>query len=186
MTTSFTSIKFVNFKAFDNFSVSLKRMNILVGPNNSGKSTIISAFRILEVGLKQAFSKKAVQIPSHRGSHTYGHSLSVEHIPVAIENVHTNYQSKDSRIEFRISNGNKFFLYFPVDGGCFISWETKGKDIRTPGLLRKAFPFQIQVIPVLGPLEHDELLRVEETVKRSLNTHRASRHFRNFWYHFPE
>lgn len=34
-------------------------MNILVGPNNCGKSTVISAFRILDVGLKLAFAKRA-------------------------------------------------------------------------------------------------------------------------------
>ena len=33
---SITSVQFRNFKAFDNFSISLDRMNILVGPNNSG------------------------------------------------------------------------------------------------------------------------------------------------------
>ena len=31
-----TSVKFSNFKALRNYSVSLQRMNVLVGPNNSG------------------------------------------------------------------------------------------------------------------------------------------------------
>lgn len=187
MTTSFTSIKFHNFKAFRNFSVSLQGMNILVGPNNCGKSTVISAFRILDVGLKLAFSKRAVQIPpSYSGGRTYGHRVPIDHIPVAIENVHTDYEDVDSKIEFRISNGNKFILHFPVDGGCFLSWETQGPEISTPGKLRQAFPIQIQVVPVLGPLEHEETVISEDTVKRSLNTHRASRHFRNYWRYFPD
>jgi len=183
---TFTSVKFYSFKAFKNFSVSLRNMNILVGPNNCGKSTIISAFRILEVGLRQAFSKKAIQIPSYNGGHTLGHHIPIEHIPVAIENVHTDYEEIDSKIEFRISNGNIFILYFPLEGGCFISWSTSGPYIRTPGLLRRAFPIHIQVIPVLGPLEHEETVLTEDTVKRALNTHRASRHFRNYWRYFPE
>ena len=185
LATTFTSVKFYNFKAFQNFSISLRNMNILVGPNNCGKSTVISAFRILEVGLRQAFFRRAIQIPSYRGEYTYGHRIPVEHIPVAIENVHTDYEEIDSRIEFRISNGNKLILHFPIDEGCFLSWDTRG-DIRTPGLLKRAFPIQIQVIPVLGPLEHEEIVRTEETVKRALNTHIASRHFRNYWRHFPE
>jgi len=186
LTTSFTSIKFYNFKAFRNFSLSLQSMNILVGPNNCGKSTIISAFRILDVGLKLAFSRGASHIPSYRGGRTWGHRVPIEHIPVAIENVHTDYEDVDSRIEFRISNGNKFILYFPQDGGCFLSWETQGHDISTPGKLEKAFPIKIQVVPVLGPLEHEETIVTEDTVKRSLNTHRASRHFRNYWRYFPD
>ncbi len=161
-------------------------MNILVGPNNCGKSTVISAFRILEVGLRLAFSRRTTQIPSYNGGHTFGHRIPVDHIPVAIENVHTDYNEIDSKIEFRISNGNKFILHFPIDEGCLLSWETRGSDIRTPGLLKRAFPIQIQVIPVLGPLEHEEIVRTEDTVKRALNTHRASRHFRNYWRHFPQ
>lgn len=146
---------------------------------------MISAFRILDVGLKQAFAKRAVPVPYYKGGQTFGHRIPVESLPVAIENVHTDYEDIESRIEFRISNGNKLIIYFPIDEGCYINWDTQSYDIKTPGLLRRAFPVKIQVVPVLGPLEHEELLLTEETVKRSLNTHRASRHFRNYWRFYP-
>ncbi len=42
-----SSVRFRNFKALRDFSVSLDRVNVLVGPNNAGKSTILSAFRAL-------------------------------------------------------------------------------------------------------------------------------------------
>lgn len=41
-------------------------------------------------------------------------------------------------------------------------------------------------MPVLGPVEHDELLYKREAARLALLTHRASRNFRNIWYHFPE
>ena len=44
------SVRFSNFKALSSYSVPLQSMNVLVGPNNSGKSTILSAFRVLEDG----------------------------------------------------------------------------------------------------------------------------------------
>lgn len=56
---SITSIRFKNFKALSNFSIHLTDMNVMVGPNNSGKSTIISALRILDVALRKANNKKA-------------------------------------------------------------------------------------------------------------------------------
>jgi AAA15 family ATPase/GTPase len=52
-----TSVKFSHYKAFRDFSVSLERFNILVGPNNSGKSTILEAFRILAEALHRARAK---------------------------------------------------------------------------------------------------------------------------------
>jgi len=46
-----TSVTFENFKALEQFTLSLDDVNILVGPNNSGKSTIIGAFRSLDAGI---------------------------------------------------------------------------------------------------------------------------------------
>jgi predicted ATPase len=42
-----TNISSKNFKAFDSFNINLKPITILVGPNNSGKSSILSAIRLL-------------------------------------------------------------------------------------------------------------------------------------------
>jgi predicted ATP-dependent endonuclease of OLD family len=49
---TFTSVEFRNYKAFEHYSVSLQDMNVLVGENNSGKSTILGAFRALDIALR--------------------------------------------------------------------------------------------------------------------------------------
>lgn len=181
-----TSIRFFNFKSLRNFVVSLQDMNVLVGPNNSGKSTIISALRILEVALRRAKSKNAEPIQLPNGMHGHGHHLSLSQLSLSLENVATDYNSEDSRIEFRLSNKNRLHLYFPSDGGCTLYWETEGAAVTTAGRFATAFPITVQVVPVLGPLEHKEAYVAEDTVRESLSTHRASRHFRNYWRYYPE
>ena len=181
-----SSVKFINFKALKNYSVSLSETNILVGPNNAGKSTIISAFRILDVAIKRAKRMKAERVPLPNGSTGLGQRVPEQLISVSLENVATDYNGEDSRIEFRLTNKNKLILYFPHDGGCILHWENEGQGISTPGRFKTAFPINIQVVPVLGPLEHNETFVAEETVKSSLNTHRACRHFRNYWHYFDE
>lgn len=161
-------------------------MNVLVGPNNSGKSTIISALRILEVALRRAKSKNAERVRIPDGRYGHGHHLSLNQLSVSLENVATDYNSEDSRIEFRLSNRNKLHLYFPSDGGCTLYWETEGPAVTTAGRFVTAFPIAVQVVPVLGPLEHKEAYVTEETVRESLSTHRASRHFRNYWRYYPD
>lgn len=180
-----TSIKFSQFKALHSFSVKLDSCNILVGPNNAGKSTIISSFRILEAALRTAGSKKPdfVIVDEMR---KLGHRIPVNGLPVSLENVHTDYIHTNTYITFRFSNSNQIFLHFPSDGGCIMSWETHGPTIRTAQAFRNAFTFKVQVVPVLGPFEHEEPHVTEETVRRSLGTPRACRHFRNFWYQNPE
>lgn len=181
-----TNIKFSNFKSLRNYSVSLQDINILVGPNNSGKSTIISALRILEVALKRARTKNAERVNLPDKTQGYGHHIGLAQLSISLENVATDYNTEDSRIDFRFSNKNKLSLYFPNDGGCTLFWESEGRPIATAGRFNTAFPITIQVVPVLGPLEHKEAYISEETVRSALNTHRASRHFRNYWHHFPE
>lgn len=181
-----SSVKFTNFKSLNNFSVSLQDTNILVGPNNAGKSTLLSAFRILDVAIKKAQRLKAENIHLPSGIWTYGHRIPTHQISVSLENVATDYNSEDSKIEFRLTNRNKLILYFPNDGGCILYWENEGAAISTPGKFSKAFPIAIQVVPVLGPLEHEESYVKEDTVKDAQNTHRACRHFRNYWHYFSE
>jgi hypothetical protein len=179
---SITSIKFSNYKALGNYSISLHDTNIMVGPNNSGKSTIISAFRILEAALKTAGAKSPTRVPFHNAGMAFGHRISETNLPVSLENVHTDYSDDDSKIEFRFSNTNKLILFFPKEGGCILNWDTHGKPIRTPSAFRNEFPFKVQVVPVLGPIEQEEKIVADETVKRSLGSPRACRHFRNYWY----
>lgn len=181
-----SSIKFTNFKALRNYSVSLSETNILVGPNNAGKSTIISAFRILDVALRRSRRLKAERVPIPNGFSGLGHRVPEHQISVSLENVATDYNAEDSKIEFRLTNRNKLFLYFPHEGGCIIHWKNEGTSVTTPARFKKAFPIHIQVVPVLGPLEHEETFINEDTVKNSLNTHRACRHFRNYWHYFDE
>ncbi|MXY23964.1 MAG: AAA family ATPase [Acidobacteria bacterium] len=183
---SITSVKFKNFKALRNYSVSLQRMNVLVGPNNSGKSTVLSAFRVLEQSLRRARSRKASLVKTPTGTVSWGHNIPENMVPISLENVHSGYTKSDSRIEVRYSRGNKIHLLFPVEGGVKMSWETAQRPPTTPAAFRKAFPEVVQTIPVLGPIEQHESVVTDETVRRAAGTPAASRHFRNYWRKNPD
>lgn len=180
-----TSVEFRSFKAFGHFSLKLHHMNILVGPNNCGKSTIIGAFRALVAGIRRARAKNPELVPGPQGQR-FGYIVPVENLPISIENVHTDYADTDTTVTFRLSNGNKLILFFPRDGGCYLLPDSESKSVRTTSVFKAAFPFSVAVVPVLGPVEHNEVVLKEETVRQSLATHRASRHFRNYWRYNPD
>jgi energy-coupling factor transporter ATP-binding protein EcfA2 len=172
-----TSVEFRNYKAFRYYSLQLQQMNILVGPNNCGKSTIIGAFRLLANALRRARGRQPQSLIGPSKRRYYGYGLTEENLPVSIENAHTDYAETDTTINFRISNGNSPQLYFPQSGGLSLLLEPAGKDVRAAGSFRSAYPINIAVVPV----EHEEDLVQPETVQRGLETHRASRHFRSYW-----
>jgi energy-coupling factor transporter ATP-binding protein EcfA2 len=181
----FTSVRFRNFKAFPDYSLRLEHMNVLVGPNNSGKSTILGAFRALAAGLRSANARRP-GIVNADGVNILGYQVPDEVIPISLENVHNEYTEEDASVQFRLSGDNYLKLIFPNEGGCYLVPEPAGPPIRTVSQFRSAFPVAIGQVPVLGPLEHNEEVVQEETVRRNLSSHRASRHFRNYWYHYPD
>lgn len=160
-------------------------MNILVGPNNCGKSTILGVFRVLDAGLRRARAKRPEILEGPDG-HNRGYPIPDDSIPISLENAHTDYSEAETTVRFRLSNGNKLLLYFPKEGGCRLFSEVEGRRPETTVQFQRAFPVALCVVPVLGPLEHEEEVVQPETVRRNLTTHRASRHFRNFWHHYPE
>lgn len=179
-----SEIHFKNFKALQSFTAHLNRMNVLVGPNNAGKSTFLSAFRLLAAGLRRAHSRKPDLVRGPSGP-TRGYPVSLDGLPISTENISTNYADVDAQINFKLSNGNSLTLYFPQGGGCYLLFEAS-RSIATTTAFKSSFPISIGSIPVLGPVEHKEELLLEESVRTGLMTHRASRYFRNYWHHYPE
>lgn len=179
-----TSLRLKNFKAFSLFTLSLKDVNILAGPNNSGKSTILGACRVLASGIRHARVRNPTYIEMPDGAR-FGYHISADAIPISLENVHTDYADVVSTVEFRVSNGNALLLVFTADRECILVPESE-RGVRRPSDFIREFPLTIGVVPVLGPVEHEEPIVEETTVRRELQTHRASRHFRNYWHYFPD
>ena len=182
---SITSVQFSGYKALKRMSVRLEPFNVLVGPNNCGKSTVIGAFRVLEVAMRRARARSA-QLCRGPDGRSRGWNITPDALPISLENVHSDLASTRSSVRFRLSNRNTLLLDFPEDGGCFLFADTPRRQVATPASFRTAFPVSIGVVPVLGPVEHEEATVQEATVRRNLSTHRASRHFRNYWMQNPD
>ena len=186
MKDRFTRVTFKSYKALKKFSVTLTEFNVLVGPNNAGKSTIVGAFRILSEGIRRANSKKAQYIDIE-GINAFGYYVPLEDMPIATENVFTNYDdSSPAVIEFELSTRNKLRLVFPERNVCCLICVPTGRPIGTPSEFKNAYNASIGFVPVLGPVEHNEQLYQKEAARLALLTHRASRNFRNIWYHYPD
>jgi energy-coupling factor transporter ATP-binding protein EcfA2 len=176
-------IRFRHFKAFPDFVVPLGETNILVGPNNSGKSTVVGALRALAAGLQTARSRK----PDPLRPYQPGYRVPEEGIPISLENARTDFERQgEAQVRFLLSNGNRLTLRFPDDGGCVLIPEIDGPPVGDAADFKRAFPVSVAHVPVLGPVEHDEPLVQRATVLRGLSTHRASRQFRSYWWYERE
>jgi energy-coupling factor transporter ATP-binding protein EcfA2 len=182
----FVRVDFMRFKVFDTFSINLHHFNILVGPNNSGKSTILTAFRILAAAIRKATSRKAEVVRGPQGR-VPGFTIDLRAISIAEENIFYNYDDSEvATIKFTLSNGNDLLLYFPEQGSCYLIPDAQGRPILTPTIFKAQFNCPIGFVPILGPVEHNERLYDKEAARLALFNYTASRNFRNIWYHYPE
>src|SRR5437870_694027 len=154
----FVSVDFHRFKAFERFVLHLRHFNILVGPNNAGKSTILAAFRILAAAMRRALARKAEVVDGPHGE-TQGHHVDLSAISIAEENIFYNYDDSHAAwVRFRLSNENNLLLYFcPGSRRCNLIAESS-KRCETPATFRSQFNCPIGFVPILGPVEQHEQL----------------------------
>lgn len=184
--SQFVRVDFHHFKAFQRFTLDLKRFNILVGPNNAGKSTILAAFRIMAAALRKANTRKAVLLRGPNGT-THGHYVDLSLISVAEENIFYNYDdTTPARIDFYLSNKHVLTLYFPEQRTCVLIPDASGKHVINPATFRTNFNCSIGFVPILGPVEQHEYLYEKEAARLALFNYKAARNFRNIWYHYPD
>lgn len=182
----FVSVEFHRFKAFKSFKLDLRRFNVLVGPNNAGKSTVLAAFRMLAHAMRRAESKKAELLNGPNGM-APGHPVDLTQISVAEENLFYDYDAEQPAwIKFWLSSGNTLTLHFPDHGTCRLFPDAQGSPCNSPKTFKAQFRCPIGFVPILGPVEQVEELNEKETARRALFNYRAARNFRNTWYHFPD
>jgi AAA domain, putative AbiEii toxin, Type IV TA system len=158
-------------------------MSILVGPNNSGKSTVIDAFRLLSAGLRVAWYRTPERFRDHEGIERFGYRVPVQLLSVTTENAHTDYADEPAVVTFTMATGDELRIYFPPgEDSCLLLTIPTGAQVRSVSQFRSRYPSKIVTLPILGPLEHREVVVTQETLNRNLATRRASRSFRNFWY----
>jgi AAA15 family ATPase/GTPase len=182
-----TSVKFSNYKSFNQFSLTLNQFNILVGPNNAGKSTVIGSLKILAEGIRKARSRKPVLIESPKKTQILGYQIDLTQVPVAVENVFHNYEDDTPAIiRFKLSDGAFLQIFFPKQGECYMNYESEERIIYSPTDFKKYVDLEIGYVPILGPVDHTETLYQKEAARLALLSHTASRNFRNIWFHYQE
>lgn len=174
-----SSIILADFKKFTHFTVSCRPANVLVGPNNAGKSSVLDALRLLSDVIR--YTRQST--PTIQDQETDGvcstYTIPTRALSIPVANVVRNYGNDFARIEYRISNGVRLVLRLHPENGCFSYLVSHGAPPRTSVAFRREIDLDVVVVPTLSALEDDENYVTDETVRRNENTRLASRSFRN-------
>ena len=174
-----TSLRLQHFKGFKNFVVNFGGDAVLVGPNNAGKSTIISALRLCSYASKTAMRVKPTVGGQDGDRWVRGHPLRTESAGFVSENLRHEFEEKLTRLTLTFSSKAELHLVWPVSGDPFFWVEyPKGMQVTTAAKAKTVLE-AVSLVPTLSPLEHAEKKLADGTLRGGLETRLFSRHFRN-------
>jgi energy-coupling factor transporter ATP-binding protein EcfA2 len=175
-------VSLTNFRKFREFTLDLRKGNILVGPNNAGKSSILDALRILEVCLRHTKNRnpRPISIKGFGVQHAY--EIDRTAFPFSLSHVSHNYNDDDVIIEIKSSEKALATIVIPSDQTVKFFVTHPAAVLSTGARIRSYFAVDLILIPTLSPLEAEELYVTDATVQRNAGNRLASRILRNIWY----
>ena len=139
-----SGISFENFKAFEQYLLSLEQVNILGAQIIPGNPLLLVRSALLIAALSRSRSPQRVQ---YGDVEEIGYLIPKDSLPISLENVHTNYNFEISTITFRISNRIRLRLVFPDDGRCVLVPDVEGEIIRSAAVFKQNFSISLTVVP---------------------------------------
>lgn len=172
-----------NFKAFEKFTLTLGSNAFLVGPNNAGKSTLISATRAAAGMLEHAMRRQPRGYRIHGERGTRSHSFREDQYGLVTENLRHQFRPRESALSVRTNTDLIVTGVWPDEDDeqpepFFYLRHSDGRPISQPRKV-KELSGQVGIIPGLYPVNHTETVREETYLRSSFQTRRSSQHTRN-------
>ena len=172
-----------NFKAFERFTMTLGANAFLVGPNNAGKSTLISAARVAAGMLEHATRKRPTGHRAHGHRRVTTHSLRADQYGLMTENLRHQFRSGESAVSLQTDTDLILTGVWPSDDDdlpkpYFYLRHSDERNVSQPSKVRE-LTGQIGIIPGLYPINHTETVRDETYLRSNFQSRRSSQHARN-------
>lgn len=176
-----SSLQITNFRGFEDHEIPLRDLTIIVGRNNAGKSTIVEALRLVAVvtsrlpNLNFRAAPRWVTAPRYRGV-----SPDVDRTGFDFKTVFHHYSDPPATIQAVFGDGARIAVHIGPDNGVHaMVFDAAGRPVQDKGRARQLTLPGVSILPQIGPLSEDEEELTEDYVRRTLDSHLASQHFRN-------
>ena len=155
----------------------------LVGPNNAGKSTLISAARVAAGMLEHASRRRPTGHRAHGHRRVKTHSLRADQYGLVTENLRHQFRSGESAVSIRTDTDLMLTGVWPSEDDdrpepFFYLRRSDERSVSQPSNVRE-LTGQIGIIPGLYPLNQTETVLEEKYLRANFQGRRSSQHARN-------
>jgi predicted ATPase len=177
-----TTIKLRNFKCFEKHTIPLRTTTIIVGQNNSGKSTIVEALRLVSIianryaHLPYGSVPRWLDVPkAYRGV-----SPALDNQDINFDCVFHRYASPPAEIEARFESGAVMTVYIGgPDKVHAVVFDPDKKIVTTQQQAAALRLPRIGILPQISPVNPSERVLQAHYVRKAIDSNLASWHFRN-------
>ena len=163
-----------------------------MGPNNAGKSTIISALRLCAAAVTHARRRGPSETFIDLDRKVTGYELNSlakrDSAGFVAENVQHEFRDEISRLELEFSSEARVHIVWPrrEEGRPFFYLEKLPGLISRSSATAKAVTSSIGIVPTLVPIDQREQVRSEDYVRENQLSRLTSRHFRSHLYYMRQ
>lgn len=172
-----------NFRKFDRYAVAFGERNLLVGPNNAGKSTLIEALRLISIVVNRFgalnFDSAPEWLDGIERSRGVVPSLRGLDFDLGRETFH-QYSDPPSILTARFTRGSTVTVYLGPRSDIYaVVRDSDGEAITNKSQARLFTQPRIGIQPQVGPLARNERPLADRYVRGSFDSTLAPTHFRN-------
>ena len=181
------SLRLTHYKGFRDFTATFGNRALLVGPNNAGKTTIITALRICALLLANAKRRnpELIRRDDTRSRQVRAYPLRPPGGRFAFENLRHEFRQAETWLTLTFKNNAKLYAVWPEaddEDPYFYLEHIEGIQPPSIAVIRNQYS-SIGIVPTLTPVEQDERVLSEEHIEANLGTRLVSKHFRNQLYY---
>lgn len=174
-------IELRNFRKHQQFTVFCRERNILVGPNNAGKSSILDALRLFAD--VQRFAEH--RVPRFQSFEELGvcaaYEMANSNFSVTLENIANNFSDDYAEIIITHQNDSSLHIRLNPEKIPCVFVKTELKIEKTKKFFSRVFPEKVIIVPTLSTFEDMEKINDPDYVRSVEYTRLSARNFRNIW-----
>lgn len=169
-----------NYRGYSHHEITFRDLNIVVGKNNAGKTTLIEALRLVSLVSRRYKTSPIRDVPNWLNipkSHI-GVSPSMQRIDYSYSNVFYSYNEPPAIITADFENNTSIKIYFAGEQKFHAVLFSNGEVCKKSDIKKIELPI-INILPQITPLLQEEKVLQEEYVRLNIDSSTSSRHFRN-------
>ena len=176
------SLQLENYRCFNKHDFAFREMNVIVGANNAGKSTLVEALRLLRL-VTSRYRGLTYKYPpgwTDLSRRDRGVAPAMGDIDLRGGSVFHRYGDPPATIKAIFSDGSAVHVYVGPDSSIFgLLYDPDGNPVKSKSGAQGLSIPSVGILPQIGPLQENEPRLSREHVMRSMATGLASRHLRN-------